>query len=258
MLECKPVSTPMVTQDGERKGVDKNIETKGNHKIETNHPYREAIGSLLYLANGTRPDITYAVNVLSRHQSSYTDEDWVKVKRVLRYLRDTVNLGLKYTGSGDSLECFVDASLGISDINGKSTSSIIVKLFNDIIFWRTKKQTHVALSSMEAEDITMSLGCKELVSMKKMCKRIIRVELIPIMYEDSKSAINFAKSDESQTLKHIAKLCFHYVKLEISKKNIIIKWVGTNDQLADALTKAVGKTKFEKFRNIVLSVIDDY
>jgi hypothetical protein len=218
-------------------------------------PYREAIGSLLYLATGTRPDLSYTVNALSRKQSDYTFEDWQKVKRVLRYLRGTMNLGLKYTGKGAGLECYADASLGTNDANGKSTSGLIVKLFDDIIYWRTKRQSHVALSSAESEYLAMSLACKELVCLREMCTRLLRLQIIPILYEDNNAAIKIATSDESQTLKHIVKLCYHYVRLEVSRGNVIIKWVPTNEQLADGFTKALGTQKFENFKSQVLQKI---
>lgn len=69
-----------------------------------NCPYREVVGSLLYLAGATRPDISYTVNILSRHQVSPTDEDWKMVKRVFKYLKGTTNLGLRYTGETDRIE----------------------------------------------------------------------------------------------------------------------------------------------------------
>ena len=253
MANCKPVSTPMVTRECERKGENYDaIKEKENEKT-TNIPYRQAVGSLLYLANGTRPDITYAVNVVSRKQANYTMENWVQIKRIFRYLRGTMDLGLKYESKGEKLECYVDASLGTSDEEGKSTSGLIIKLFNDVIYWRTKKQTHVSLSSSEAEYIGMSLACKELVSLREMCRRILKYEVTPVLFEDSKSAINIAKSDDPQSLKHIVKLCYHYVRLEVAKGNVNIQWISTNDQLADIFTKALGTQKFEHFRKQMLT-----
>lgn len=105
----------------------------------------------------------------------------------------------------------MDASLGTGDKEGKSTIGLLVKLFDDLLSWRTKRQSHVALSSAEAEFIAMSVPCKELVSFREMCARIIKFEIVPIMYEDNTAAIRITKSDESQTLKHIVKLCYHYV-----------------------------------------------
>lgn len=143
--------------------------------------------------------MTYAVIVLSRKQTQSISEDWVKVKRVFRYLKGTINLRLKYTGTGDKLECYVDTSLGLSDEERKSISSLIVKMFNDVILWRTKKQTHMALSSAEAEYIAISLGAGEIVRVPEMCRRLIKWETTPIMYEDNNAAINIAKSHDSQS-----------------------------------------------------------
>ena len=73
-------------------------------------PYREAIGSLMYLANATRPDIAFTINYLARKQLEPTEEDWTDVKRIFRYLRGTTNLGLKFTSESENLEAMTDAS----------------------------------------------------------------------------------------------------------------------------------------------------
>lgn len=78
-----------------------------------------------------------------------------------------------------------------------------------------KKQTYVALSTTEAEFIAMSLACKELVSIKEMCLRIMNTELIPIMCKYNSAVIKIAKSYDSQSLKHVVKLCYHYIWLEV-------------------------------------------
>ena len=169
MDRCNPVSTPMITREGERKSEgEKLYDEKRISKNELETKYRRAVGSLLYLCNGSRPDLAYAVNALSKKQNNCTEEDWMRVKRVFRYVRGTIDLGLRYTGQGEQLECYADASLGVSDSEGKSTSGILMKLFGDVIYWRTKKQTHVALSTAEAEFIAMSLACKELTCIKEM------------------------------------------------------------------------------------------
>jgi hypothetical protein len=255
MEGSNPAATPMRTQEGDKKSLENSVSKNGELLEEI--PYREAIGSLLYLANGTRPDITYAVNRFSRKQTNYTKEDWIGVKRIFRYLKGTVNYGLKYTGEGEGLNCFADASLGMSDEEGKSTSGLLITMFgNDIITWRTKKQTHVALSSAEAEFVAMSLACKEVISIKEMCKRILKKDVMPILYEDNRAAIKKAKSEEAQAFKHIVKLCYHYIRLEVAKKNIILKWVNTNEQLADGFTKALGKQKFENFFKTLLCPVN--
>lgn len=90
-----------------------------------------------------------------------------------------------------------------------------------------------------------------------MCSRIIKFETVPILYEDRTATIKIAKSDDSQTLKHIVKLCYHFIRFEVAKKNVIIKWVSTIDQIADGFTKALGHAKFEVFKNQLTSDIND-
>ena len=121
-------------------------------------------------------------------------------------------------------------------------------MFGDVISWRSKKQIHVALSSVEAEFIVMSLACREVVCIRKMSKRLLNLDILPIIYKDNTSAIKMAKTEDSQSLKHIVKLCFHHVKFEAIKRNIQIKWISTADQVADTLTKALQKNHFYKFR----------
>jgi len=150
MADSKPMSTPMVTRGNETK----------NPKIENttiNVPYREAIGSLLYLAGTTRPDITYAVNRLSRKQNDPTEDDWRGVKRIFRYLQGTRELGLRYTAELDDLTLYTDASF--ADNPGSfSTGGYLITLFGDPIAWRSKKQRFVAMSTYEAEFVSVCGG----------------------------------------------------------------------------------------------------
>lgn len=115
MKDCKPQSTPMVTRRVSNKNKKDKLEVE-DVKNETKEeeikrvPYREAIGSLLYLANATRPDISFVVNYLARKQLEPTEEDWLDVKRVFRYLRGTSGRGLVLRGETENLEALSDAS----------------------------------------------------------------------------------------------------------------------------------------------------
>lgn len=139
----------------------------------------------------------------------------------------TRNLSLKFTGQFDELECFANASLGTNDKLGKSTSELFLTLFREPIYWRTKKQTRVALSTMEAEYIALSLAAKELASVREMCKRLLKFDKIPILYEENMAAINVAKSEDSQSLKHV-NFCYHYIRYEVANKNLIVKCIRSN------------------------------
>ena len=76
------------------------------------------------------------------------------------------------------------------------------------------------------------------------------------MYCDNKAAIEVAMSEESKTFKHMVRLCYHYIRYEVSKINIVLKWISTNDQIADIFTKVLGKEKFEIFRSKLINILD--
>ncbi|XP_044597164.1 uncharacterized mitochondrial protein AtMg00810-like [Cotesia glomerata] len=93
MTDCNPQNTPMVTRQAENRSKRRKLEELESSECEQpsitrKAPYREAIGSLMYLANGTRPDISFAVHYLARKQLSATEDDWKDVKRILRYLKE--------------------------------------------------------------------------------------------------------------------------------------------------------------------------
>ena len=77
-------------------------------------------------------------------------KEWEQVKQIFRYLKRTASMGIKFTGAGDGVECYVDASLGLNEVIGRSTSGYVVTLFSDPVAWKTSLQRQVALSSAEA------------------------------------------------------------------------------------------------------------
>jgi len=179
-----------------------------------------------------------------------------KSKTSTSLLSSTRDLGLLITGSGDGIKCYPDASLGISDEKGESTSGCAIFLFGDLISWRTKKQTHVSLSSAEAEFVAMSLACRELANVSEMCKRLIKTKMVPIVYEDNKAAIELAQTEELTTLKHLVNLCYHYVRFEARCNSIKIEWINSNQQIGDFFTKALANPKFRFFRNKLMGIVD--
>ena len=176
--EMHSQKTPMVTQqvtnrmrrDREESCDD---ETLVKTMTNNNYPYREAVGSSLYLANVTRSDISYAVNVLSRHQINPTGDVWNMVKRVFRYLKGTRNMGLKFLGKSNEMEGYSDASFADCK-NSLTTSGFVIKLFGDSVVWQTHKQSYVALSTCQAEYVAMSDACKEMVSLRNSLNLILK------------------------------------------------------------------------------------
>ena len=110
----------------------------------------------------TRPDISFAVNVVSRNLEKPSECHWQLIKRILPYLKGTANMGLLYSRDG-SLGTFSDADHASDKETRKSTSGIVCKYANAIITWQSKRQHCVALSTIEAEYVSETLGAKEII-----------------------------------------------------------------------------------------------
>ncbi|XP_061477613.1 uncharacterized protein LOC133381984, partial [Rhineura floridana] len=154
MSECKAVGTPMTTSFQQE-----TTETA----CENPARYRHIIGQLQYLVKVTRPDICNAVSILSRKVEQPTETDWQGIKRVLRYLQGTSSKGLVLSSSKHgSMCCYVDADHAGDPSSRKSTTGVVILLYDSVIDWCSKRQTIVATSSSEAEYIALSLVCNEL------------------------------------------------------------------------------------------------
>ena len=131
--------------------------------------YQSAVGSLLYLSIGTRPDITYAVSNVARYCARPTTEHWMANERIIRYLIGTLDCGLFYCKDG-SKKCigFSDADWG-GDINDrKSTSGYLFQISGAAVSWRSKKQTCVALSTAEAEYMALASAAQEAIWLRQL------------------------------------------------------------------------------------------
>lgn len=248
--------TPMVTRQVTNKARKDNISVnsmkrKDSCKIQI--PFREAVGSLLYLSGSTRPDIAYAVNVLSRRQLAPTEEDVCMLKRIFRYLVGTRELGLRYVGDKNNFEAFSDASFGDCE-DRKSTGGFILRLFGDTIGWRSHKQSWVALSTCEAEYVEMSIACQEIITMSWTLLRILKTDMLPAqLWYDNESAGKCVKKTGEHRMKHMADLRFHHVKQCTEEKKVELHWISSANQLADIMTKPLSHVPFLKLRENLLN-----
>ena len=155
MENCKPVSSPCDVSQRLKPRVDGST---------ANVPYREAVGSLLYLVQGTRPDLAFAVSNVSRFNENHDNSHWTAVKRIMRYLRATTNYRIGYRrGSSESINGYVDADWANERDNCRSYSGYVYILAEGAISWSCKRQTSVAVSSTEAEYISMAHAAKEAI-----------------------------------------------------------------------------------------------
>ena len=253
-----PQRTPMVTSqvaNRERRMREESSKDTILNECETklNVPYREAVGSLLYLANATRPDISYAVNVLSRHEINPTDNDWKMVIRVMRYLQGTKNLALVFKGNNDEIITFSDASF--ADCKGSlTTCGFVIRVFGDSIVWRTHKQNYVALSTCQAEYVAMSEACQELIALHKTLNYILNKCFYPILlYCDNNSAKSCTETSGNNKLRHMTEVKEDYVKECVERNFIRIKWIASKDQLADIFTKPLSFKIHERLTKQIMN-----
>lgn len=238
-----PSTTPMLSNDALRKRKA----VPDNRCPPSNTLYREKVGALMYLSTSTRPDIAYATNVVSRAQANPSASDMDAVNMIMTYLLGTIDKGLLFTGTTDTIECWVDASLGMNDPDAKSTSGYALYVYGDLVAWRSKKQTHVALSSSEAEYIAASLACRQVTATKALLDFLFQLQILPVIHGDSQTAISLANSLETKSLKHVVKLCYHYIRFEVQAGQVIFDWVEGDKQIADILTKPLAPAKFLPF-----------
>jgi hypothetical protein len=140
--------------------------------LEPGHRYCQLIGSLLYIANATRPDIASSVGVLSHFRNSPTTSHWNEAMRVLRYLKGTRSHGIVLGGNDEELVGFVDSD-GSGDLDGRqSTSGFVFQVYGGPVLWGSKKQSCVATFTVQAEFIAASAAVKEATWLRNLLSEL--------------------------------------------------------------------------------------
>lgn len=155
MSNCSPVRSPMADM------ADLQLINEDDKPFTG--PYRELVGSLLYAACGTRPDILFATSVLAKYNANPKEKHWTAAKRVLRYLKGTSDFGITFTRSNQfNLTAYSDADWAGDKENRRSISGVFVFALGGPIIARSKQQDSVSLSTAEAEYVAASLASCEL------------------------------------------------------------------------------------------------
>lgn len=235
MEEANPVSTPSDLKV--KMDVDKMHHNKENRK---DYPYRELIGSLMYLAVGTRPDIAFTVNKLAQFNETYQDKHWAAAKRVLRYLQGTKDYGLIYKKNDAVIYGFADADYANDVVDRKSYTGYVFMLSGSAVVWRSQKQKSVAISTTEAEYVAISEATREAVYLKQLMFELKLSEFSRvILATDNRGAKCIAENAvcHSRT-KHID-VRYHFVREMIREKKIELIYTPTGLMSADIFTKAL-------------------
>ncbi|GKB08801.1 hypothetical protein Tco_0837113 [Tanacetum coccineum] len=236
MEKYDTVSTPMAT-------TKLDADLQGTPVDQTK--YRSMIGGLMYLT-ASRLDIAFVTFVCARYQARPTKKHLKEVKRIFRYLRQSINMGLWYSkDSGFELIAYADADHAGCNDDCKSTSGGIQFLGDKLVSWSSKKQDCTAMSSAKAEYVSLSACCAQVIWMRtQLLDYGFHYHKIPI-YCDSKSAIAISCNPvQHSRTKHI-NIRYHFIKEHVEKGTIELYFVGTEYQLADLFTKALPKERFE-------------
>ena len=243
MSTCNHSLTPM------EQGRTTTISTETDS--ETNAPYREAVGCLMYLMVGTRPDLAYEIGKLSQHSANPRESHWAGVKRVMRYVQGARNLGIVFNSKSKSPELlgFSDADwAGCSD-SRKSTSGYVFKFCGGAISWISRRQTVVATSSCEAEYIALCGACKEATWLRQVVADVLELDCDPtiMMGCDNAGTISFAQNESINRRNKRVDVKYHYVRDAIKREIVSLTHCPTTSMPADILTKALGRILFQKF-----------
>ena len=251
MIDANPVSTLL----------DPNIKLKLNddgREPNRSNDYASLLGSLQYLAIATRPDIAYAVNRLAAYTANPSFEHYGAAKRLLRYVKGTRNFGITYHTNGtqhvgpkDSnfFYGFSDAAFANAD-DKKSISGYVFLSSGGAITWGSKKQATIALSSTEAEYVTLSEAAREAMWLRHLYGELGFIQKEPILLlGDNDGSISMAKNPQfHKRTKHV-ELRWQWVRDLTNDGLINIVDCRDPQQTADILTKQIPRPKFSRHVN---------
>jgi len=240
--ECQEVSTPVEPGTKFIQGDD------GTCNLRT-FPYREAIGSLMYLMIATRPDLAFVVSVLSRYMEKPQQQHWNGVKRVLKYIKGTISYGISFIiGSNNTeMEAYCDADWAGDLDSRRSTSGWLCLLNGGPISWCSKKQGITATSTTEF--IAICGAAKQIVWLRRLLSDFNCKQYYPTRLKcDNQRAITITKNPGfMKGTKHL-EVQYYYTYDQQKAGEIAVEYIDSSRQLADPLTKPLPRDKFVGLR----------
>ena len=212
--------------------------------------FRSIVGMLHYFIH-TRPDLKFSVGFVSMFMEAPTMEHLEEVKHILLYIAGTLNWGVHYSrGAVDApLIGYSDSDLGGCIDTRRSTTGLMFFFRSNLVSWQSKKQSIVTLSSCEAEYVAATAAACQGVWLARLLSEI-KVEAVRsvVLNMDNKSAMSLCKNPVfHERSKHID-IKYHYIRECVENGQIQIKFVRSEEQMADLLTKALGRGKLQEQR----------
>ena len=232
------------------------VPTEEEVEESTRISYQRKVGSILFAAISTRPDIAFAVARLSRFNQRPGQKHHDAADRLIQYLYRTRNSCIQYghQSTATSFICASDASFADNTLDRKSSQGYIMMLFGGPIAWRANKQDTVTTSSTEAELLALSQTAKESIYISRLF-RALSLELDePLIIEcDNRQTIRLLVEEVTKLqtkLRHVD-IHSHWLRQEVQRGSIQLNWRETKKMMADGLTKALGKGLFQRFREMI-------
>jgi hypothetical protein len=240
MEHCNPVKNPVVP--GFKLGKDED----GTSVDATN--YKQMVGSLMYL-NATRPDLAYVLSLISRFMERPTKLHQQAIKRVMRYLKGTAELGIFYKRGEEKLMAYSDSDYARDIDDRKSTSGYVFLLGSGAVAWSSKKQPVVTLSTTEAEFIAAASCACQSVWMHRILEKLGHEQnKCTVVFCDNSSTINLSKNPVLHAKSKHIDVRFHFLR-DLTKDGVIkLEHCDSKDQIADIMTKPLRQHVFLKFR----------
>ena len=244
---CATVTTPVDPAVHLAKTETEFLATPANE--DNRQRYQSAVGSLMYAMLGTRPDIAYAVGIVSQHCTNPNGHHWTAVKRIFRYLAGMRGLGILY-GGGARSEGFCDSDWGGSS-DRRSTSGYVFMFNGGAISWASRKQPTVALSSTEAEYIALTQATKEVLWLRSLFYEIgapKHAQQISQISSDNQGAIALAKNPGFHARSKHIDIQYHFIRehTDTDTGTITLEYCPTDEMTADILTKGLPRARHEK------------
>ncbi|CAB1120479.1 unnamed protein product [Ectocarpus sp. CCAP 1310/34] len=222
-------------------------------------PFRELVGSLMWLATQTRPDIANAVRAVARYCASPKMVHWKAALGILGYVRRTSWMGITFERgvvTGMSMQVFVDADYASKATDRRSVSGGLVMCGGGCVTWFSRTQKCVTLSTTEAEYVAIADVLKEVLFLRQVWRFMLPDASMPCIpvFEDNQGAIQIMHNPiTNSNSKHID-VRHHFIRELVERKEISITHVPTQFQHADFLTKAISKESFALHRDFVMNL----
>lgn len=241
MLECKPISTPIEP--------NAKICAHEGKELDDGTMYRQLVGSLIYLTL-SRPDIAYAVGVMSRYMQSPKKPHLDAARRILRYVKGTIDYGLLYKRGEDcKLVGYCDADYVGDHDTRRSTTGYVFKLGSGPISWCSKRQPTISLSTTEAEYKAAAVAAQESTWLVLLMEDLHqKVDYAVPLHCDNQSAIRLAENPVFHARTKHVEVHYHFIREKVLMEEMEMRQIKTDDQIADLFTKGLSIGKCEGFR----------